>query len=258
MFPGAPPAESAGAGANMRALLRIGDWLGCPSVDTPASLGNPGQAWVSPRGHPGLSWKSGTGLGVPPQTPRPLLEIRDRLGCPPADTPASLGNPGQAWVSLRGHPGLSWKSGTGLGVPPRTPRPVPGFPCFWAPARRHDPLLSPGLCYWRVPEGSSGSPSQRAMTAVARQLPSTLTEVRTMSMTASMPSSTATPSRGRPPAAVCRLAGATQNQKPGCTTSSRMYHCGNADASGQTLAQVRHQTCIRKRAIGQPCQPRLR
>ena len=39
--------------------------------------------------------------------------------------------------------------------------------------------------------------SQRATTALARQLPSTFTEVRAMSIRASMPSSTATPSIGR-------------------------------------------------------------
>ncbi len=40
------------------------------------------------------------------------------------------------------------------------------------------------------------TPSQRATTAVARQLPSTFTDVRAISITASIPSSTAAPSIG--------------------------------------------------------------
>ncbi len=54
-------------------------------------------------------------------------------------------------------------------------------------------------CHQRVdrPGPYNLYPSHRATTALARQLPTTLTEVRAMSISASMPSSTATPSMGR-------------------------------------------------------------
>ena len=46
--------------------------------------------------------------------------------------------------------------------------------------------------------GLSNSPSQRAMTTVARQLPTRLMDVRAMSISASTPRITATPSSGNP------------------------------------------------------------
>ncbi len=107
--------------------------------------------------------------------------------------------------------------------------------CFPEPRAKSRLVCSIGSDGAAAAERST--PSQRATTAAAMQLPSRLTDVRAMSISASAPSSSATPESGRP----------NECQRSGQDHQRRARHRGHAFA-GQHQRQ-HHQELLAERHV---------